>query len=243
MTTRTSLLTLLLLGALATALTRAQAPDPIDTIVREAMEAERIPGLALAVIRGGQVLKAQGYGLANLEHDIPVTDRTIFQSGSIGKQFTAAAIVLLADDGRLTLDDRVTRFYPEAPEAWRAITIRHLLTHTSGIPNYTAGLVDYRRDYTEDDLATLAFDLPLDFAPGAEWRYSNTGYVLLGAIIGKLTGAHYGEFLRERIFEPAGMTTARIISEADLVPHRAAGYRLVDGRWQNQAWVLSLIHI
>jgi N-acyl-D-amino-acid deacylase len=242
MTTRASLLTLLLLGALATALTRAQAPDPIDTIVREAMEAQRIPGLALAVIRGGHVLKAQGYGLASLEHDLPVTDRTIFQSGSIGKQFTAAAIMLLADDGRLTLDDRVTRFYPEAPEAWRAITIRHLLTHTSGIPNYTAGLVDYRRDYTEDDLATLAFDLPLDFAPGAEWRYSNTGYVLLGAIIGKLTGAHYGEFLRERIFEPAGMTTARIISEADLVPHRAAGYRLVDGRWQNQAWVSPVLN-
>jgi N-acyl-D-amino-acid deacylase len=233
---RVRLLPLLLL-ALVVTLPAAQDPDPVDAIVREAMAAGRIPGLAVAVVQGGRVVKAQGYGLANVEHDVPVTDQTVFQSGSIGKQFTAAAVMLLVEDGVVALQDPLTTFYPDAPATWRDVTVRHLLTHTSGIPNYTDGRVDYRRDYAEDDLARLAFDLPLDFVPGAEWRYSNTGYVLLGAIMQKVTGAHYGDLLRTRVFDPAGMATARVISEADIVPHRAAGYRLVDGEWRNQIWV------
>lgn len=231
-----------LLGPLALALVAAQDADPVDAIVQEAMTAQRIPGVAVLVVQGGRVLKARGYGLANLEHDVPVTTRTLFQSGSIGKQFTAAAVLSLVDEGAISLDDAITRFYPDAPEAWRGITVRHLLTHTSGIPNYTDGRVDYRRDYTEDDLARLAYEMPLDFPPGAEWRYSNTGYVLLGGVIGKVTGAHYGERLRTRIFAPAGMTTARVIDEAAIVPHRAAGYRLVNGEWRNQSWVSPVLN-
>lgn len=216
----------------------AQPPlDAIDRLVRDELAAQRIPGAAVAVIRRGEVITAQGYGVANVEHAVPVTDRTIFQSGSLGKQFTAAAVLLLVEDGALSLDDRLIRFFPEAPPAWRDITVRHLLTHTSGIPNYTDGLVDYRRDYTEDELVRLAQSLPLDFAPGDEWKYSNTGYVLLGAIIGKVTGRFYGDILRDRVFAPLGMETARVISEAEIVPHRAAGYQLVDGVLQNQAWV------
>ncbi|MDP1568758.1 MAG: serine hydrolase [Vicinamibacterales bacterium] len=228
--------------AVVTAQPQTPSGDPIDAIVREAMAAQRIPGVAVAIVQGGRVMKAQGYGVANVEHDVPVTDQTMFQSGSVGKQFTAAAMMRLVDDGVVALADPVTRFFPDAPASWRGITVRHLLTHTSGIPNYTDGRVDYRRDYTEEALARLAYDLPLDFAPGAEWRYSNTGYVLLGAIIRSLTGVHYGEFLRARIFDPAGMPTARVISEADVVPHRAAGYRLVDGEWRNQSWVAPVLN-
>ena len=240
---RPGLLPLLLLVSLpAVTLLTAQESDPIDAIVQEAMAAQRIPGVAVAVVHGGRVVKAQGYGLANVEHEAPVTDRTVFQSGSVGKQFTATAVMLLVEDGALSLDDTLSRFYPEGPPAWGAITLRHLLTHTSGLPNYTDGRVDYRRDYTEDDLVRLAFDLPLDFTPGTQWRYSNTGYVLLGALVQRVTGAHYGDVLRTRVFEPAGMATARVISEADLVPHRAAGYRLVDGEWQNQTWVSPVLN-
>ncbi len=212
-------------------------PDSVDDIVRREMAAQRIPGVAVAVVRGEQVLTAKGYGLANVEHDSPVTDHTIFQSGSLGKQFTAAVIMLLVEDGKLSLSDALTKFYPDAPATWQAITIQHLLTHTSGIPDYTDGQIDNRRDYTEDDLARLAFTMPLDFTPGDQWKYSNTGYVLLGGIVRKASGRFYGDLLKERVFAPLGMTTARVISEADIVPKRASGYRLADDRLQNQDWV------
>ena len=222
---------------LAVAVLQARQDDPIDAIVTKEMAAQRIPGVAVAVIRRGEVIKAQGYGLANIEHNVPVTDETIFQSGSLGKQFTAAAVMLLIEDGKLALSDTLAGFYPDGPASWRSITVRHLLTHTSGIPDYTGGRVDYRRDYSEDDLARLAYEMPLDFTPGDQWKYSNTGYVLLGAIVRKAAGAFYGDLLRDRLFRPLGMTTARVISEADLVPHRAAGYRLGGGVLLNQEWV------
>jgi N-acyl-D-aspartate/D-glutamate deacylase/CubicO group peptidase (beta-lactamase class C family) len=228
---------ILALAVVTGPLAAIQQPDSIDSIVREQMAAERIPGLAVAVIRGGDVVKAQGYGLANVEHDVPVTAETMFQSGSLGKQFTAAAVMLQVEHGKLSLADRLSKFFPGGPAAWTEVTVRHLLTHTSGIPDYAQGLLDYRRDYSEDELVAFAQQLPLAFAPGAEWAYSNTGYILLGAIVRKVSGRFYGDVLRERVFEPLGMKTARVISEADIVPHRAAGYRIVDGALQNQAWV------
>jgi CubicO group peptidase (beta-lactamase class C family) len=211
--------------------------DPVDNIVRAEMTRQRIPGVAVAVVRGGKIIKAQGYGLANVEHDVPVTDETIFQSGSLGKQFTAAVVMLLVEDGTVGLSDPLTKFFPQGPAGWRHITVRHLLTHTSGIPDYTDGKLDFRRDYTEDELVRFAFDLPLDFAPGDQWQYSNTGYVILGALVRKVSGRFYGDLLRERVFQPLAMTTARVITEADLVPHRAAGYRLEGGTLKNQEWV------
>ena len=201
------------------------------------MARQKIPGLAVAVIRNGVAVKAEGYGIANVEHNVPVTSKTIFQSGSVGKQFTAAAVMLLVEDGRMALTDSLTKFFPDAPPHWARITVRHLLTHTSGLPDYTAGAVDYRRDYTEADLLELAYGLKLEFEPGARWNYSNTGYVVLGAIVRKASGEFYGDVLRTRVFAPLGMTTARIISEADIVPHRAAGYQLSKGELKNQDWV------
>jgi len=208
----------------------------IDEFVREEMRRQRIPGLAVGIVHKGQVI-ARGYGYANLEHFVPVTDETIFQSGSLGKMFTAAAVMLQVEDGKLALTDPITKFYPDAPPAWSAITIRHLLTHTSGIPDYTTSTFDYRKDYTEDQLAHLAFEQKLEFPPGSRWNYSNTGFALLGFIVHKVSGKFYGDVLAERIFKPLGMTTARIISEADIVPNRAAGYQLVDGKIKNQDWV------
>jgi N-acyl-D-aspartate/D-glutamate deacylase/CubicO group peptidase (beta-lactamase class C family) len=214
-----------------------QQGDAIDAIVEAQMAAQRIPGLAVAVVRKGEIAKLRGYGLANIEHDVPVTDETIFQSGSMGKQFTAAAVMLQVEDGRLALSDPLTKFFPGAPDTWRDITLRHLLTHTSGIPNYNSGLLDYRRDYTEDELVRFAQQLPLDFAPGTDWKYSNTGFILLGVLVRKVSGQFYGDVLRDRVFAPLGMSTARVISEADIVPHRADGYRLVKGTLQHQEWV------
>jgi CubicO group peptidase (beta-lactamase class C family) len=212
-------------------------PDRIDALVRAEMTNQRIPGLALAVVEGGRVTRARGYGLANVEHDVPVTAETIFQSGSVGKQFTAVAVMTLVEEGRVGLDDSIRKHFPDAPARWRDVTVRHLLTHTSGVANYTGSAVDYRRDYTEADLVRLAYTLGLDFAPGTRWSYSNTGYVLLGALVRKVSGRFYGDLLRERVFVPLGMKTARVISESDIVPHRAAGYRLGGGTLLNQEWV------
>ena len=205
--------------------------------LRAEMQRQRVPGVAVAVVRNGAVTMARGYGHANVEHRVPVTDSTIFQSGSLGKMFTAAAVMLQVEDGRLALADPITRFFPDAPASWRAITVRHLLTHTSGIPDYTTSEFDYRRDYTEDELARLAYAQPLEFPAGARWNYSNTGYALLGFIVRKASGRFYGDVLAERVFRPLGMTTARVITEADIVPNRAAGYRLERGELKNQEWV------
>jgi CubicO group peptidase (beta-lactamase class C family) len=213
------------------------APDAVDAVISREMHTQRIPGAAVAVVRQGQVLKASGYGSSNLEHAVPVSRSTLFQSGSLGKQFTAVALMLQVEDGKLALDDSITRFFPEAPPSWQPITVRHLLTHTSGIPNYDERTLDYRKDYTEDELLRLAFSLPLEFPAGARWNYGNTGYVLLGILIGKASGQFYGDVLRDRVFAPLGMKTARVISEEDVLLHRAAGYRLAGDTLKNQEWV------
>ncbi|HSB55685.1 MAG TPA: serine hydrolase domain-containing protein, partial [Gemmatimonadales bacterium] len=170
-----------MLAALALAALTAQLPAPLDSVdryVRSEVARQRIPGLSIAVLRGDSLLLARGYGEANVEHHVPAADSTVYQSGSVGKQFTAALVVRLVQEGRLGLDDPIARWLPEGPPEWRRITLRHLLTHTSGIPDYADSTLDYRKDYTEDELIALAAGLPPAFEPGARWSYSNTGYVL-----------------------------------------------------------------
>jgi CubicO group peptidase (beta-lactamase class C family)/dienelactone hydrolase len=208
----------------------------IDEFVSAEMQRQRAPGYALAVIKDGQTVYAKGYGLANLEHQVAVTPETVFQSGSVGKQFTAAAAVLLVEDGKIALDDKISKHLPNTPKAWENITVRHLLTHSAGMTEYPDNF-DFRRDYTEDELLAEAAQIPLQFTPGTRWSYSNLGYVTLGILISKVTGKFYGEFLRERIFQPLGMKTARIISEEDIIPRRAAGYVLTPAGLKNQSWV------
>ncbi|OGD12320.1 MAG: serine hydrolase [Candidatus Aminicenantes bacterium RBG_13_62_12] len=236
---RNALIATLTIACMAPAV-RAQTGDVdsrVDTFVQDSIREQRIPGLALAVMRDGQVIKAKGYGLSNIELNTPVSPQTISQSGSMGKQFTATGIMMLVEEGKVGLDDKVAKYFPGAPESWNKFTVRNLLTHTSGIKEYTGKDFDYRRDYTEEDLLKMAQAQPFDFAPGDKWSYSNTGYMLLGMLIHKVTGKFYGDFLQERIFKPLGMTTTRIISEEDIVPNRAAGYRLVKGVVKNQEWV------
>lgn len=210
---------------------------PVEAVARTEMERQRIPGLAVAVVQGSDVLIARGFGLANVEHQVPVTADTIFQSGSLGKMFTAAGVMLLVEDGKIALADPIQKYLPDAPASWSAVTVRHLLTHTSGIRNYTNGPLDLRKDYTEEQLAALTYGATLEFEPGARFKYSNTGYLLLGIAIRKASGKFYGDVLAERVFKPLGMTTTRVISESAIVPHRAAGYTLVKNELRNQGWV------
>jgi CubicO group peptidase (beta-lactamase class C family) len=216
--------------------------DSIDAFVRAEMARQKIPGAAVAVVSKGEVIKARGYGEANVEHHVPVKAGTVFQSGSLGKMFTAAAVMLLAEEGRLALTDSIRKHLPDAPPSWEPITLRHLLTHTSGIPDYTPGTIDFRRDYSEEELRRIAYRLKLEFPAGARWSYSNTAYDLLGLVVGAASGRFYGDLLEERVFAPLGMKTARVISEEEIVADRAAGYRLAGGEIKNQEWVAPALN-
>jgi CubicO group peptidase (beta-lactamase class C family) len=212
------------------------ASAKVDEYIKAEMQKQRIPGLSLAVIKDGQIILAKGYGLANVEHQVPVKPETIFQSGSVGKQFTATAVMILVEEGKIKLDDSISKYLDNTPKSWSGITVRHLLTHTAGMIMYPYQF-GLRNDYTEDELLKHAASIPLTFQPGEKWSYSNLGYFVLGIMISKLTGKFYGDFLKERIFKPLGMNTARVINEADIIPNRAAGYRLEKGELKNQEWV------
>src|SRR5258708_1404464 len=203
-------------------LAAGQSSDAVDQFVRAEMEKQHIPGLALLVSRSGQPIRQQGYGLSNVELQVPVRPETIFQSGSMGKQFTATAVMMLVEEGKVSLDDPLTKFFPEAPSAWKNVKVRHLLSHTGGFTAYPDKL-DFRRDCSEDELLKIVEAQALSFPPGSQWAYSNLGYLTLGILIHRVTGQFYGDFLHDRIFQPLGMGT-RIISEADIVSNRAAGY-------------------
>ncbi|RSZ60117.1 beta-lactamase family protein [Massilia atriviolacea] len=224
-----------MLAAVVFTVSGAACADPLDDIVNAEIARQQIPGAAIAVVREGKIVKEGAYGLANLEHRVAATPDTVFQSGSVGKQFTAALVLLLAEDGKLRLDDPIARHLPATPPAWKKISVRHLLNHTSGLRDPDE-IVKLNQDYTDAQLQGAGSTLPLQWAPGTKWAYSNFGYQLLGILCTRVGGKHYGEQLRERIFAPAGMQ-ARIISERDIVPHRAAGYDVVDGAFKNQEWV------
>ena len=230
------LISSLFLSCLLPPISSGQTSKSVDEYIHSEMQRQKIPGLSLLVSRNGKIIRAQGYGLSNVELQVPVRPETVFQSGSMGKQFTATAIMMLVEEGKIVLDDPITKYLPGAPAAWNAVTIRELLSHTAGFTDYPDNF-DFRKDYTEADLLKIVEGIPLAFPPGTSWSYSNLGYLTLGVLIHQVTGEFYGDFLKRRIFQPLGMTTTRIISEADIVPNRAAGYRLVDGQLKNQEWV------
>jgi CubicO group peptidase (beta-lactamase class C family) len=230
---------LILLASLCAA--QALQSGTVDDYIRAEMQRQHVPGLSLLVAREGKIVQAQGYGLANVELQVPVKPETIFQSGSLGKQFTATAVMMLAEEGRIKLDDPLSKYFQGAPAAWKQVTIRELLSHTAGFTDYPKDF-NFRKDYTEADLLKIVEGIPLAFTPGTKWSYSNLGYLTLGLVIHQVTGKFYGDFLQERIFRPLGMNTTRILSEADIIPNRAAGYRLVNGELKNQEWVSPTVN-
>ncbi len=213
----------------------------IDRYLQTEMRLQKIPGISLAVLKDGKPLYVKGYGVATLEHDVPATPQTVYQIGSIGKQFTAVAVMMLADEHKLNLDDPLSKYLPEVPAGWAKVTLRLMLNHQSGIPQFTTPqrqLLDLVHDYTDLELIHLASTQPLDFEPGTDVSYSDTGYVLLGFVINRVAGMFYGDFLQQRVFGPLGMTHTRIISDRDIVPNRASGYEMAEnGTLYNQTYV------
>jgi D-alanyl-D-alanine carboxypeptidase len=217
--------------------------DQVDDYIESHMRARHVPGVSLAIIRDGKIVKSRGYGVANLELAAPATTTTVYEIGSNTKQFTAAAIMMLVEEGRIRLDDSVTKYFEDAPASWSGITIRHLLSHTSGIQNHVAvpgylsvfkTSITSETSPTRDELLKMFFKLPLEFQPGETWAYDNTGYYLLGIIIEKVSGKSYWQFLEERIFTPLGMVATRNTDAPPIVPNRAAGYDWVSNHYENR---------
>src|SRR5579864_5626270 len=230
--------------SLSAASLQAQSPATTAAVtdyVKAEMQRQHIPGLSLLVVKNGKILRAEGFGLANMELQVPVKPETIFQSGSVGKQFTATAVMMLVEEGKVGLNDPLTKYFKDAPPSWREVTVRELLSHTAGFGDYPKNF-NFRKDWTEHELLKMVEGIPLAYPPATKWEYSNLGYLTLGILIHRVTGEFYGDFLQQRIFQPLGMSSTRIISEADIVPNRAAGYRLVKGELKNQEWVAPLLN-
>jgi CubicO group peptidase (beta-lactamase class C family) len=211
----------------------------MDQIVQSYVTTNSFMGSAL-VARDGKVFFSKGYGSANLEWNVPNAPDTKFRLGSVTKQFTAASILLLEERGKLSVSDPVKKYLPDAPAAWDKITIFHLLTHTSGIPNFTS-FPDYAKfepfATTAEQVVGRFRDKPLDFQPGEKWSYSNSGYVLLTYLIEKITGGSYKTFVQENIFTPLRMKDSGYDSNSAVIPHRASGYTLVNNQLENAGFV------
>ncbi len=192
---------------------------------------------SVLVAKGGNVLFEKAYGMANVEWDVPNTLDTKFRLGSITKQFTATAILQLQEQGKLSVDDPIAKYVENAPDAWKGVTIHHLLSHTSGIPSYT-DTSDFptpkfmRIPLQPLEIVMLSKDKPLEFQPGEEWKYDNTGYVLLGYIVEKVSGEKYDEYVKKHIFDPLDMKDSGYDWSKPVLHYRAAGYT-----WSGKAYV------
>ncbi|MBN9233003.1 MULTISPECIES: serine hydrolase domain-containing protein [Phyllobacteriaceae] len=221
--------------------------EELDRYLQAEIENSQVPGLGVAIVGNGEIIHLAGYGLANVENNTPVSPDTVFHSGSTGKMFTATSVLFLLQDGRIGLDDQILTYIPEGPQSWVGITIRHLLSMMAGLGNFEIafeptedrdGIVHYNlwQDHSDQQLINLARRSPLLHAPGEGYRYSNTGYMLAAIIVARVSGKPYYELLRERLFGPIGMATARDASWYDIVPNRAAGHCIRDGRLENRYW-------
>lgn len=218
-------LLILTLGASSTPRSPTPKPDPVDTFIQGEMERRKIPGVALAVVRDGKVIKQAAYGLANVELSVPVKPETVFPLASTTKPFAASAVLLLVQDGKITLDDPVLQHLPQLPAAWKPVTIRHLLTHTSGLPDVAIkpGKPELIATSLDEALQKLA-EMPVLAEPGARWAYNQTNYVLLGMLIEKVSGVPFQEFIQQRIFQRLGMSSTTFGDATEVVPGRASSY-------------------
>ncbi|MBS1793145.1 MAG: serine hydrolase [Acidobacteria bacterium] len=229
---------ILLLLILLTAAVAGRA-DQVDDYVKAAMAGQHVPGVAIAVVKDGKIVKTAGYGFANLELGAAVKPETVFKIGSVSKQFLAAGILLLIEEGKLGLDDPVGKFLDGTPESWKGITVRHLLTHTSGIVREAPGF-DPLKIQSDADVIKTAYPLPLRFQPGEKWEYCNVGYFTLAEIIRKVSGQPWDVFLSERVFKPLGMNATRTTTATAIVADRADGYDWNNNRMENAENYLAL---
>ncbi|MEM7145650.1 MAG: serine hydrolase domain-containing protein [Verrucomicrobiota bacterium] len=220
----------LVLGEMSVARGEEELEEAVGAIAAEWVNSEKTAGLSIGVAKGGEVLLAEGYGSANLELEVSASAESVYRIGSVTKQFTAAAILLLVEEGTVGLGDSLSQWLPDFDMQGHEVTVLQLLQHTSGIRSMTS-LPTFREQVREDagreEMLALIEAEPFDFPPGRRFKYNNSGYYLLGVIIEEASGKTYGQFLRERIFEPLGMESTRVGGWRPLIENRASGY----ARW------------
>jgi CubicO group peptidase (beta-lactamase class C family) len=202
--------------------------------------AKDTPGAAVIAVRDGRTVLRKAYGMADLELGVPLQPGMVFRIGSMTKQFTAVAILMLVEEGKVAVSDPITKFLPDYPTGGRTITVEHLLTHTSGIKSYTDMddfLANMRKDYTVKELIDHFKSQPMEFEPGEKYQYDNSGYFLLGAIVEKASGMGYEAFLKKRIFDVVGMPRTSVESTSRIIPGRARGYSKTGDTWTNADWL------
>lgn len=214
------------LVSLACPLAALQSPgEAVDKVIMAEMKSSRIPGLSLVVVQHDKVIKRTAYGINDLEHNTPMTTDLVFESGSIGKSFTATLTLLLVEEGKLSLEDTLEKRLPKCPERWKAITLRQLLNQVSGLPDYALvpglGLVE---TWTYDQWLEKMGPVPFDFPAGKAFAYSNSDYLIMGKVIEAITKEPYPETVKKRIFDVAGMKRSYLADQQLIVPHRAHGY-------------------
>jgi D-alanyl-D-alanine carboxypeptidase len=211
----------------------------VDAIAADYMQRPGAVGLSIGVARKGEIIVAKAYGLADAEFDVPADKDTMFRIGSVTKQFTAAAIMRFVEQGKLSLDDELSKFLPDFPLQDNTVTIRQLLNHTSGIPSYTSLGEEWAKlqplELTHDEMLALVKDKPFDFKPGEQWSYNNTAYYMLGIIIEKVSGVTYAQHMQDAFFTPMGLERTRYDVSRTLIKNRAQGYTLHDGELVNDA--------
>jgi CubicO group peptidase (beta-lactamase class C family) len=222
-------LIVLLLSPLLFHIANAQSKEQlvnerVEEFIGIKMTEQHIPGLSIAVIRDRKILKMQGYGVADIATGTPATAETVYKIASVSKQFIASAIMLLHQEGKINLDAPVNSFCDSFPPLWKQITIRHLLTHTSGLVRDIPGYSPVKVRSNTEAIRQL-FNVPLQFVPGEKYQYSNAGYCILAEIVQRLSGMPWDDFIRDHIFIPAGMSQTRTTTEAEIIPFRANGYK------------------
>src|SRR6266496_770007 len=227
----------------------SEQADGVDDYLKSEMTKRHIPGVSVAVIRDGKVILASSYGQANVELSVPVTPDSVFKLASVTKPFTATAIMMLVEEGKISLDGRLAEYLPNLPSQWANVTVRQALSHTSGVADYLQAprwswQSSWREDLTPNQFIKFASEAPPVFAPGAGIRYSNTGFYLLGMVIEKVSGKSYGQFVAERIFKPLQMTATRRDTLTEIVPNRVSGYVFGGGTLRNaeytsETWAYS----
>jgi CubicO group peptidase (beta-lactamase class C family) len=211
----------------------AQTAADVDRVVQKLVDGKKVPAVGVVVVRDGKIILAKGYGMADIEGTMAANENTAFQIASVTKQFTAAGIMLLVEEGKIKLDDPLRAYLTDVPTKWGGVTIRQLLNQTSGIPNYTAtGKLVADKVHTHADIIGMVKDVPPNFEPAAKWAYSNTNYFLLGMVIEKVSGRSYPEFMAERIFKPLGMTSTVVNTSGLKIKNAAMGYELAGGNWK-----------
>jgi len=197
--------------------------DSTDLIVQKMMKDQKITGLSVAVIKNGNPVVNKGYGLANVEHNVPVTAETVIRLGSVSKQFFTTAILKLQEEGKLSIEDSVHTFFPDAPETWRPIQVKHLMSHTSGLKRESPAY-DNNKMISDLEIIKAAYPLPLDFKTGDKYQYCNLAYYMLAQIITQVSGKPWQDYIQEKLFLPAGMKNSRMTDFYPIIPNRASGY-------------------